>query len=321
MSSPIISVIVPVYQAETTLRRCLNSILSQTFNDFEVLLVNDGSTDHSGEICDEYAKKDARVRYFEKTHSGVSDTRQMGLDSAVGDYVIHCDSDDWIEPTMLYNLYKTAKETGSELVVCDYIEEGVDFFHHKEFPNGYDSSMDICEQVMSLSYCVWNKLILRSFIVENALKFPPSLCFAEDMDFSLRFLNFHPKTSYVNYPLYHYNRKNEGSLSSNISIECFKSHKMVIDGLQDALNIFLAKKLESNKIDILHQAYERGYWSGDLLRITYPEVHECVLLRIKNDRTLVPLAFALYRGHLIFKLHILLMALFCSVIRKDSHIE
>lgn len=95
--NPIISVIVPAYNAEKYLRRCIDSILAQTFTDFELLLIDDGSTDKSGEICDEYADKDARIRVFHKPNGGVSSARNVGLDNALGEYICFCDADDWVD--------------------------------------------------------------------------------------------------------------------------------------------------------------------------------------------------------------------------------
>ena len=99
--NPKISVIIPVYNAEKTLHRCIDSILAQTFSDFEVLLIDDGSKDKSGEICDEYARKDSRIKVCHKENGGVSSARNTGLSKAMGEYVIHCDADDFIEPEML----------------------------------------------------------------------------------------------------------------------------------------------------------------------------------------------------------------------------
>ena len=96
MSNPKISVIIPVYNAESTLRRCVDSVLAQTFPDFECLLINDGSEDKSGEICDEYAIRDSRVRVFHKGNGGVSSARNVGLDNATGEWIAFVDSDDWV---------------------------------------------------------------------------------------------------------------------------------------------------------------------------------------------------------------------------------
>ena len=103
-TSPTISVIVPVYNAEKYLHRCIDSVLAQTYKDFELLLIDDGSKDSSGTICDEYAAQDARVKVFHKENGGVSSARNVGLDHARGEWIMHLDGDDWIEHDMLERL-------------------------------------------------------------------------------------------------------------------------------------------------------------------------------------------------------------------------
>ena len=117
---PIIRIIIPVYKAEGHLHRCVDSILAQSFTDFELLLVDDGSPDGSGKICDEYAAKDSRVKVLHKQNGGVSSARQTGIENAAGEYTIHADPDDWIEPTMLEELYNKATEEDADMVMCDY---------------------------------------------------------------------------------------------------------------------------------------------------------------------------------------------------------
>ena len=105
-----ISVIVPVYNAEKYLHRCINSILAQTFVDIELLLIDDGSTDSSSVICDKYAKKDQRVRVFHKENGGVSSARNLGLDNAQGEWIAFVDGDDWVKETYLSNLLSHVRE-------------------------------------------------------------------------------------------------------------------------------------------------------------------------------------------------------------------
>ena len=117
---PLISVIVPVYNTEKYLPRCIDSILAQTFTDFELLLIDDGSTDKSGTICDEYAKKDKRIRVFHKENGGVSTARQLGIDKAIGIYSIHTDGDDWIEKDMLKDMYDKIIEKNADILIADF---------------------------------------------------------------------------------------------------------------------------------------------------------------------------------------------------------
>ena len=122
MPNPLITIIVPVYNSEKTLHRCVDSILDQTYQNFEILLINDGSKDHSGDICDEYAKSDTRVRVFHKENKGVSAARNTGLDNAKGAWVSFVDSDDWISSEYLNVLYKEAIVTNADVVTCDFFE-------------------------------------------------------------------------------------------------------------------------------------------------------------------------------------------------------
>ena len=115
-----VSIIVPVYQVEKYIRQCVDSILAQTFTDFELILVDDGSKDRSGEICDEYAGMDERVKVVHKENGGLSDARNRGMDQAVGKYFMFVDSDDYIAPTMLESLYSSMRRENADIVVCNF---------------------------------------------------------------------------------------------------------------------------------------------------------------------------------------------------------
>ena len=117
---PTVSIIVPVYNAEHTIPRCIESILNQEYSDFELLLVNDGSTDGSGAVCDAYAARDARIRVIHKENTGVSDTRNTALDQARGTYLQFLDSDDWITPDATSSLVRAAESAQCDLVVSDF---------------------------------------------------------------------------------------------------------------------------------------------------------------------------------------------------------
>ena len=117
---PEISIIVPVYKVEKYLRHCVDSILAQTFTDFELLLIDDGSPDNSGAICDEYAEKDNRVRVFHKENGGVSSARNLGLDNARGTYIMFCDSDDYVADNWAEKLYEFMNYNEANLSICGY---------------------------------------------------------------------------------------------------------------------------------------------------------------------------------------------------------
>ncbi|MBP3701978.1 MAG: glycosyltransferase family 2 protein, partial [Lachnospiraceae bacterium] len=117
---PKVSIVVPIYNAEKALKRCVDSILGQEYTDYEVLLMNDGSKDSSGEICDQYAARDSRIRVVHKTNSGVSATRNMALDLARGTYVQFMDADDWITPEATKLLVRTMEENDCDMVISDF---------------------------------------------------------------------------------------------------------------------------------------------------------------------------------------------------------
>ena len=187
--NPAISVIVPVYNTEKYLRRCIDSILSQTFTDFELLLINDGSTDSSGEICDQYAAKDERVRVFHKENGGVSSARNVGLDEARGEWIAFVDSDDWVEFGYLLAFWQA--DCSADLLV------GTAIIRKQDFPDRYCmlTPVGLLTDIKSflsftLGTCLmnvpWGKWFRRKLI--NTLRFNSSLYVGEDTFFLLHYL-------------------------------------------------------------------------------------------------------------------------------------
>ena len=115
-----VSIIVPIYNSERYLHRCIDSLLLQSYEDIEFILVDDGSRDNSGTICDDYSVKDDRIKVIHQSNQGVSVARQTGLDHSSGEYIIHVDSDDWIEPTAIESLYEKAQKDDADMVISDY---------------------------------------------------------------------------------------------------------------------------------------------------------------------------------------------------------
>ena len=208
-----ISIITPVYKAEKYLRRSVDSILAQTFTDFELILVDDGSPDGSGAICDEYARKDSRVKVIHKENGGVSSARQCGIGKAVGEYTIHVDSDDWTDPAMLEELYRKAMEESADIVLCDY-------YTHKKGRQRYVSQAHcnlepdaLLKQYLrqELHGALWNKLIKRELYAKYNITFPQEIVRWEDL-FVVCTMLMHPvKVSYLSKAFYHYDL----SISSN----------------------------------------------------------------------------------------------------------
>lgn len=189
--NPKISVIVPVYKAEKYLHRCVDSILSQTFTDFEVLLINDGSPDRSGEICDEYAQRDERVRVFHKENGGVSSARNLGLSNATGDYVYFVDSDDYISELCLFTFSKHFDE---DFVVSGFcrVQETVREIRPKEGHIRKNKELHALWGNTSdfIFWFPWAKLYKNSIIRQNKIRFNEKLYYSEDFVFVLDYVNY-----------------------------------------------------------------------------------------------------------------------------------
>lgn len=212
MKQPLVSVIVPVYKAENTIRKCIDSLLAQTLKEFEIILVDDGSPDQCGEICDDYAQKDSRIKVLHQKNMGVSVARQAGIDNATGEYTIHADPDDWVEPTELEELYKKAKEDNADMVICDFYEN--DDIYHKQEPSSLDSKVVLYELFQQLHGSCCNKLVLRACYSNYCINFPKDIHLREDV-YVLCAMLLHPiKVSYLSKAFYHYvQRPTESALS------------------------------------------------------------------------------------------------------------
>ena len=214
MSKPLVSIIIPIYNVELYLSKCIDSILAQSFTDWECILVDDGSKDKSGSICDNYALKDNRIKVIHQNNRGVSIARQVGIDNVCGEYSIHVDPDDWVESNMLEELYNKAKSDDADMVICDYFkhEDGVQKYINQS-PN-FLEPIKIIEQMLTTnmypqlygSCC--NKLVRCSCFnsSDNLIRFEPEdLSLGEDVVFNCRLLmsTVH-RVSYLNKAFYHY---------------------------------------------------------------------------------------------------------------------
>lgn len=215
MSSLKISIIVPVYNVEKYLPRCIDSILAQTFTDFELLLIDDGSPDNSGKICDEYAKSDKRIRVFHKENGGVSSARNLGLDNVKGEWIAFVDSDDTVSRLYLQNMANVIMDEDM-MVLSNYRKETRTYCAVK-LDNVTLRNVDIVRyfidnKVMALS-APYSKLYKQSIIRENSLRFPEGIQMGEDAIFIMRYLNHVTSVAVVDVCDYTV-RDIEGSLSS-----------------------------------------------------------------------------------------------------------
>ena len=212
MSDKLVSIIIPVYNSQDYLKKCLDSVLCQTYKNIEVILVDDGSTDCSGTICDDFHQRDQRVKVFHRENSGASLARKFGLSVAKGQYIQFVDSDDWIKADMTEKLICSAEENNSGIAWCDV--EMVEKDRTYDFKIQFDSS-----SIEMLKSLYWGRIsgwlvnkIIRADLFSNLVF--PSCWMMEDVFLSTQLLLKGARNSYVPEALYSYNRLNENAVTS-----------------------------------------------------------------------------------------------------------
>lgn len=213
--SALISIIIPVYKAESYIRRCIDSILSQTYSNFELLLIDDGSPDRCGDLCDGYAKSDSRIKVFHKQNGGPSSARNCGLSEARGQYICFIDSDDWVEECYLEHLLSNANYS-KELLIAGYVRETMNKIEKKSFGNCIykENNFNRLFDAIELYYngYPWAKLYDKKIIDENHLRFNEEIKFSEDLIFTLSYLLYVESVKTIDYTDYHYMDVNPNSL-------------------------------------------------------------------------------------------------------------
>ena len=229
--APTVSIIVPVYNAEKTIGRCIDSILGQQYTDFELLLVDDGSKDGSGAICDSYALADSRVQVIHKENTGVSDTRNIGISRARGVYLQFLDSDDWITPDATKLLVEAAGEHNCDLVISDFYRVVGERVSRKgdidedRVLTREEYAAHMMEQPADFYYGVlWNKLYRRDIVADHHLQMDPEISWCEDFMFNLESIRHAQRFYALQVPIYYY-VKTKGSLASQ-SLSISKTIRM-----------------------------------------------------------------------------------------------
>lgn len=208
--SPLVSIIVPVYQVEQYLQTCIESILKQTYDHWELILVDDGSPDRCGEICDEYAEIDRRIRVIHQKNSGVVDARNAGIKAATGKYLAFVDSDDYIDPRMYEELVSKAEIDRLQIVWCDWAEFKYTPSGAKEtstVSTGFEADADTALRNLladKIKGFLWNKLIEKEYYDRCDIKTDAECTIMEDKYILVQLLCHHPRMGYVQKPLYNY---------------------------------------------------------------------------------------------------------------------
>lgn len=226
----LISILVPVYNVENYLPRCLESIIGQTYQNLEIVLVDDGSTDKSGEICDAYAKKDSRIRVIHQENKGLSMARNAALEVVTGDYILFVDSDDWIEQDMVEYLYQKIKDTGAEIAVCGYVnidEKNIktNMNYEEQVLSGEQMLVELCRDDKIKNYAC-GQLIQRDLL--KGIQFPQGRNF-EDISTTYRWVEKTDKVVFGKEAKYNYYRRGDSitlKKSAKTNFERCKAHEM-----------------------------------------------------------------------------------------------
>ena len=245
-----ISIIIPVYNKQKYIAKTVESVLDQTFHDFEILLIDDGSTDGSGSICDDLSSSDQRIKVFHTENRGVSAARNLGIRNAAGKYISFIDADDYIDNSFLAKLRNSIIENDSDLAVCGYeeIRNGKRDVHiRKELHSGSLVYEALRQDILCI---LWNKLYVKEKIRHF---FDESISTCEDSIFCSRyFIDNDPKMSFVQEPLYHYMVR-EGGLTSGIQQGAFDGIRKLIQ-----INLEISGKIKDEQLRLLavHHAYK-----------------------------------------------------------------
>lgn len=233
-----VSIILPVYNAEDNIKKCINTIINQTYSNFELIIVNDGSTDKSQLIIKEYLKVDKRIKSFYIDNSGPSAARNFGINVAEGEYIQFVDADDYLKENMIEKLAASII-FGSDLVICGYKSE---FFDRNELnkvqydftENKWLEKKEFTENFGRLfkDYYInypWNKLYKTNIIKKNSIQFDVDIKWGEDLIFNLEYLKHCKKMSFVREDLYVYNQRNSSSITSSYNKLFFDNQSVMYE--------------------------------------------------------------------------------------------
>lgn len=233
---PVISVVIPVYNVEKYLRRCVDSVTGQTFRDMEILLVDDGSTDSSGSLCEELARTDSRIRVFHKENGGASDARNYGIDRAQGEYLIFIDSDDFIDPDMLETLHGLTVQYGVKVSACTtvshYREEEKRNYTGQVFLYSAQEAMEAVLLGKNISFSVCTKLMHRELCQNH--RFCVGNC-CEDTMYNPGLFHQVDRVAVLDRPMYHYWHRSDSITTAPFSerdMDVVEAHEYALEQIR-----------------------------------------------------------------------------------------
>lgn len=264
----LVSIVVPIYNVELYIDDCINTLINQTYKKIEIILVDDGSTDNSQKICEEYAKQDSRIKVLHKENGGLSDARNKGLDVAQGKYIIFVDSDDFVNIYFVEKLYKSCVQNESDISVCKYQEiKSKKEAAWKKQINSNNRTMTGREYIIDmyngesekLGFVAWNKIYKKDLFINNNIRYPKGKYY-EDTFTTFRLLYTTKKITVINDTLYYYRIREGSIMTSSIDL------KKVYDGIE--ADIYNAKFYDKENDDVL-LALSLNYFYRETIELYY----------------------------------------------------
>lgn len=260
MDNYLVSIILPIYNVEKYLDRCIQSILNQSYENLEIILVDDGSPDRSSEICDEYRKSDQRIKVVHKENGGLSDARNAGLILAKGKYIIFLDSDDYIEHTMVEDAVTVLEKNNSDIVIwgyyADFVDEDENLISSKiinpcisgDFLKSDFYEVTITNELIGILGYAWNKMYKKSLLLKNNFKFTKGLSLVEDIVFNGPVLTSAERISFIEKPYVHYMQRSRETLGTKFYENYYELKKMAMNTVESMLSEWGKTDCEISKI-------------------------------------------------------------------------
>lgn len=267
----------PVYNADSSVSRMLDSIIAQTYENWELIAVDDGSTDKSADILDSYSVSDGRIRVTHRTNDGVSSARQLGQEISTGKYIIHADADDFVEPDMLEALCRKAEATNADVVFCDYFVDDNSGNIKVVIQQPPEKTEDIIKAFFStLHGSCCNKLVKKNTLERYDVCFPKGINYCEDLLLWMRlFINPDVTVTYLNRAFYHYYFSSEStSICHSYSKKLFNTQVAVLRELESILGPGYSELTNRYKMSIKQGAFEHPIFTSKEYYAIFPELNK-----------------------------------------------
>ena len=266
MSEDKISIIIPIYKVEDYISKCIKSVIAQSYHNLEIILIDDGSPDRCGDICDDYAERDSRIRVIHRQNGGISAARNSGLEVATGEYVLFVDSDDYIHPDMVERMHDVALNKQADVVVCDYVKVNED--EEIEIPEESRQVIDITEdnrlnymlgETKIIFTVVWNKLYKRK-LFQN-IRFPEGKLH-EDEFVTYKLLHSAGKVCYLKDAFYYYVQRTSSIMGEGINLKTLQR----LDAFQERMLFYQKRNMQDYYYQMLNHY---RYFLNDFIKNGY----------------------------------------------------